>query len=121
MPNISSVYRPRNPGESACYRCVEDHCERFEQAYEDRLERQYGFFRPYVKKFMYRYLDCGDPHNGFTRFKCNNCGREYLLALSRRINMVLYSFLVGYQQIIRVSYTMKRSELQVLNQRNTLK
>jgi len=82
MPNISSVYRSRNPRESAYYRCVEDHFERFEQAYEELFERQYGFLRPYVKKVIYRYLDCGDPHNGFARVKCNNCGHEYLLAFS---------------------------------------
>ena len=79
---ISSTYRPRNPRESAYYRCVEDHFERFEQVYEEQFERQYGFFRPYVRKVIYRYLDCGDPHNGFARVKCTNCGHEYLLAFS---------------------------------------
>jgi len=82
MPNISAIYRPRNPRESAYYRCVEDHCERFEQVYEERFERRYGFFRPYVKKVIYRYLDCGDPHNGFARVRCKDCGHEYLLAFS---------------------------------------
>jgi hypothetical protein len=80
MPKISSIYRPRNSRDSAYYRCVEDHFERFEQAYEERFERQYGFFRSYVSKVVYRYLDCGDPHNGFARVKCNNCGHKYLLA-----------------------------------------
>ena len=50
MPDISPIYRPRNPQNSAYYRCVEDHFESFEQAYEERFERQYGFFRPYVKR-----------------------------------------------------------------------
>ncbi len=27
----------------------------FEQVYEERFERQYGFFRPYVRKVIYRY------------------------------------------------------------------
>jgi len=27
MPNISSIYRPRNPQNSGYYRCVEDHFE----------------------------------------------------------------------------------------------
>jgi len=27
--------------------------------------RQYGFWRPYVPQVLYRYLDCGDIHNGF--------------------------------------------------------
>ncbi|MCX5847111.1 MAG: transposase [Deltaproteobacteria bacterium] len=31
---------------------------------------------------MYRYLDCGDLHNGFSRVKCKDCGHEYLLAFS---------------------------------------
>ena len=82
MPKISSIYRPRNPRHSGYYRCFEDHFERFEQVYEERFERQYGFFRSYVRKVIYRYLDCGDPHNGFARVKCNNCGHEYLLAFS---------------------------------------
>ena len=56
------IYRPRNPRGSAYYRCVEDHFERFEQVYEERFERQYGFFRPYVRKVIYRYLDCGILH-----------------------------------------------------------
>ena len=63
MPDISPFYRPRNPQNSAYYRCVEDHFEIFEQVYEECFERQYGFFRPYVKKVIYRYLDCGILHN----------------------------------------------------------
>ena len=55
MPNISSIYWPRNPQNSAYYRCVEDHFETFEQVYEERFERQYGFFRPYVRQVIYRY------------------------------------------------------------------
>ena len=65
MLDPSPVYHPRNPHDSAYYRCVEDHFETFEQVYEDRFARQYGFFRPYVKQVIYRYLDCGDLHNGF--------------------------------------------------------
>jgi hypothetical protein len=40
---------------------VEDHFEAFEGMYEERFERQYGFFRPYVKEVIYRYLDPGTP------------------------------------------------------------
>lgn len=70
MLDPSPVYHPRNPHNSAYYRCVEDHFETFEQVYEDRFAWQYGFFRPYVKQVIYRYLDCGDLHNGFARVKC---------------------------------------------------
>jgi len=82
MPDTSSVYRPRKSRDSQYYQCVEHNFETFEQVYEDRFERQYGFFPPYVRKVIYCYLDCGVLHNGFARLKCNNCGYEYLLALS---------------------------------------
>ncbi len=77
-----AVYRPREPQNSPYYQCVQDHFEAFEQVYEERFERQYGFFRPYVSHVIYRYLDCGDLHNGFARVRCGDCGHEYLLAFS---------------------------------------
>lgn len=76
------VYRQRNPQNSPYYQCVEDHFETFEMVYEDRFERQYGFFRPYVKRVICRYLDCGILKNGFARVRCGDCGHEYLLAFS---------------------------------------
>jgi len=50
------VYRPRKPQDSAYYRCVEDCFETFEQVYQERFERKYGFFRPYVRQVIYRYF-----------------------------------------------------------------
>jgi hypothetical protein len=82
MPDISSIYRPRKPQESQYYRCVEEHFERFEQVYDDRFAKQYGFFRSYVKMVIYRYLDCGILHNGFARVRCKDCGQEYFLPFS---------------------------------------
>ena len=82
MPDGSPVYRPRKQQDSQYYQCVEDHFETLEQIYDDRFTKQYGFFRPYVKQVIYRYLDCGILHNGFARVKCGDCGHEYLLAFS---------------------------------------
>jgi len=82
MPDISPVYGPRNPHVSQYYQCVEDHFDTLEQVYDERFAKQYGFFRPYVRKVIYRYLDCGILHNGFARVKCENCNHEYLLAFS---------------------------------------
>jgi hypothetical protein len=76
------VYRQRDPQSTPYYQCIEDHFETFEQVYEDRFERQYGFYRPYIKQVIYRYLDCGILHNGFARVRCEDCGHEYLLAFS---------------------------------------
>ena len=82
MSNISPIYRQRNPESSQYYQCVEDHFEAFEQVYDDRFPKQYGFLRPYVKNVIYRYLDCGILKNGFARVRCGDCGHEYLLAFS---------------------------------------
>jgi hypothetical protein len=75
-------YRPRKPQTTAFYQCVEDHFESLEQVYDERFARQYGFFRPYVRNVIYRFLDCGVLHNGFARVRCDSCGHEYLLAFS---------------------------------------
>jgi hypothetical protein len=69
MAAPAAVYRPHNPQATDYYRCVEDHLETFIQVYEERFERTYGFFRPYLPKVIFRYLDCGDLHNGFARLK----------------------------------------------------
>ena len=78
----ATVYRPRNPQSSDYYRCVEDHLETFIQVYEERFERRYVFWRPYLMKVITRYLECGDLHHGFARVKCPDCQHEYLLAFS---------------------------------------
>ncbi len=80
MAETSPVYRSRNPQASQYYQCVEDHFETLEQIYDERFNKQYGFFRPYVKQVIYRYLDCGILYNGFARVKCGECGHEFLLA-----------------------------------------
>jgi hypothetical protein len=41
----------------------------FIQVYDDHFSKQYGFWRPYVEQVIYCYLECGDLHNGFARFK----------------------------------------------------
>jgi len=61
---------------------VEDYFEAFEGIYEERFEQRYGFFRPYVKEVICRYLECGVLQNGFARIRCGDCGHEYLLAFS---------------------------------------
>ena len=65
------VYQPRNPRASDYFRCIEAHFEQLEMLWEDRYAGRYGFWRPYVKEVIYRYLDCGDLHFGFARVKCN--------------------------------------------------
>ena len=69
MAAPAAVYRPRNPQSSDYYRCVEDYFETFLGVYDEYFSTQYGFWRPYVEQVIYRYLDCGNLHNGFARVK----------------------------------------------------
>ena len=88
----AAVYRHRNPQLSDYYHCVEDYFETFVGIYDEHFSRQYGFWRPYIEQVIYRYLDCGDLHNGLARVKCKDCGHEYLLAFSCK-RLSLLSFL----------------------------
>ena len=75
-------YRPHHPQESDYYHCVEDYLEAFVRDYDEHFSRKYEFWRPYIEKVIYRYLDCCDLSHGFARVKCKDCGDEYLLAFS---------------------------------------
>ncbi len=58
---LAASYRPRQPQDSDYYHCVEDYFETFAQVYDDQFSRQYGFWRPYIEKVIYRYLDAACP------------------------------------------------------------
>ncbi len=76
------VYQQRNPKTSAYYKCVENHFEALEQAWDYMYAPRLGFWRTYIMTVIYKYLDCGDFHMGFARVRCEDCGHEYLLAFS---------------------------------------
>jgi hypothetical protein len=82
MAEPCPVYRPRKPHLTPLYHCVQDHYEALEQFWPERFEKRYGFWRPYLKEVMVRYLACGDPHEGFARIRCHACGTERILAFS---------------------------------------
>ncbi|MGV1098477.1 hypothetical protein ACUUL3_03590 [Thiovibrio sp. JS02] len=51
----------------ALYQLLEDDYERFEQEYEERFVRNYGFYRSVVGHVVRGYLKCGDLKDGFAR------------------------------------------------------
>jgi len=53
------AYQPRNPKASAYYKCVENHFEELERAWDDMYASRLGFWRAYVMTVIYKYLDCG--------------------------------------------------------------
>ncbi len=80
--DISGVYHPRNPESSPLWKLMNDHFDSFERNYEEKFEKQYGFYRPVISEVVREYLKCGDLKEGFARVRCPDCGHEYLLAFS---------------------------------------
>jgi len=47
---MAGVYRPRHPERTILYRVLFHYFDRFLAEYENRFEKEYGFFRPIVKE-----------------------------------------------------------------------
>ncbi len=82
--NVTAVYHPRNPTDSPLYHLLQNHFDHFEQIYDDKFEKNYGFYRQVISDVVRAYLKCGDLKEGFARVRCPNCHYEYLLAFSCR-------------------------------------
>ena len=77
-----TLYRPRRPQATPLYRLVEAHYGDVRDAWEERYEGHYGFWRSFTDKAVGAYLDCGILENGFARVRCGACRAEYLVAFS---------------------------------------
>ena len=76
------VYRPRNPRATDLYALVEDNFDQLERVWDERYERQFGFWRPIIRHVVEQYMDCGDLHCGFARLRCPSCRKDLLLPYS---------------------------------------
>ena len=77
-----ALYRPRNARATPLYQLFEAYYEDVKAIWEERFEKQYGFWRGFVDTVVARYLDRGVADAGFARLKCDACGAEKLLTLS---------------------------------------
>jgi ribosomal protein S27E len=75
-------YRARIFGNNPLYGILNDHWQNFAAAYEERFEQTCGGLRRTATRVVNRFLDCGNPMNGFARIKCSGCGSERLLHFS---------------------------------------
>ena len=81
---MAGVYRPRHPERTVLYRVLFHYFDHFLGEYENRFEKEYGYFRPTVKEVVERYLDCSNPRCGFARLRCPDCREERLVMFSCR-------------------------------------
>ncbi len=108
---MAGIYRQRHPEHTVFYRVFFYYFERVLREYEDRFEKEYGYFRPVIQDVTaghheapkgrgdlnmsclrhgiasslcssQRRLDCGNPMCGFARIRCPDCGEERLLMFS---------------------------------------
>jgi len=79
---VAGIYRQRHPEHTVFYQVVFHYFEEFLREYENRFEREYGYFRPIIQDVVEKYLDCGNPMSGFARIRCVDCGEERLLMFS---------------------------------------
>lgn len=79
MSRLARAYEPRRPTETVLYRIVREHLETFlaqtRETYERPLPR-------YVEAELRAYLRCGVFAHGFSRFRCDGCGHDLLVAFS---------------------------------------
>ncbi len=75
-------YKPRQPKNTPLFRLLDCHYEEFRDIYDTRFTKRYGYWRPVTDEVVEKYLRCGDPHYGFARIRCKDCGAEYLRAFS---------------------------------------
>ena len=78
------VYRPRTAQASPLYRLVADHFDELERVWDERYQREYGFWRPVVRSVVEQFLACGDLRCGFARLWCPTCRKDLLLPYSCR-------------------------------------
>jgi hypothetical protein len=79
---MAGGYCQRHPERTVLYRVLFHYFERFLGEYQLRFEKEYGYLRPIIQDVVNKYLDCGNPKNGFARIKCKDCGLERLLMFS---------------------------------------
>lgn len=76
------AYRARRFGDNPLHRILSEHWEHFLGNYEERFQHVCGALRGVAESVVNRFLDCGNPMNGFARIKCSGCGAEKLLHFS---------------------------------------
>ena len=78
------MYHPRNPRASPLFQLFETNYETVKAVWEERFERQYGFWQGRWDRAVAAYLDCGLFESGFAIVRCPVCKAQYHVAFSCR-------------------------------------
>jgi ribosomal protein S27E len=81
VPGPAPRYRPRS-SRNALQEIAEDHLESLARDWDVRFRKEHGDFHPRLQKLFDAFLRCGDPHFGFLRLRCPDCGEEKIVAYS---------------------------------------
>ena len=76
------LYQPRDPQASDLWQLLDQHFDSFRQAYDERYQAKYGFWRPVIDRSVAAFLKCGDLQQGFARVRCPDCKHEMFVAFS---------------------------------------
>ena len=82
--DTAQIYKQRKPSESPLWQLLSAHFDEFEERYDELFSKDYGFYRTVFSHVVWKFLECGDLHQGFARVRCPDCHHEYLLAYSCR-------------------------------------
>jgi hypothetical protein len=52
---MAGIYRQRHPAHTVFYRVFFDYFEQFLREYEDRFEKEYGYFRPVIQDVVEKF------------------------------------------------------------------
>ncbi len=83
---MAGIYRQRHPERTVFYRVMFHYFEEFVSEYEQRFEREHGYFRPVVQEVVEKYLDCGNQKCSFAWIRCGDCASERLLTFSCKVH-----------------------------------
>ncbi len=80
----TATYRPRRPRASPLWKLLDRYFDEFQQVYDERYRKRYGFWRPVISCTVEKFLACGDLREGFARVRCPRCRHEFFVAFSCR-------------------------------------
>ncbi|MBT4641192.1 MAG: hypothetical protein HOC09_20410 [Deltaproteobacteria bacterium] len=86
---VLSVYQPRDRKSSPLWQVFNRCYQAFEDMYDAKFEKRFGFFRAVIDESVRAFLKCGDLKQGFARIRRPNCGNEARDS-QRRTDLVVF-------------------------------